>query len=135
MKKLLSTKYSAGTFNVAMLFLRFGLGVLMINHGYDKLIHFSAMKADFMNFLGLGNSISLTMVVFAEFFCSLFLIIGLFTRLSVIPLIITMAVALFMVFKGDVFCKGELPALYLAAYIVLLLLGPGKISVDGMTGK
>ncbi len=135
MKKLLSTKYSAGTFNVAMLFLRFGLGVLMINHGYDKLIHFSAMKADFMNFLGLGNSISLTMVVFAEFFCSLFLIIGLFTRLSVIPLIITMAVALFMVFKGDVFGKGELPALYLAAYIVLLLLGPGKISVDGMTGK
>ena len=135
MKKLLSTKYSAGTFNIAMLLLRFGVGVLMINHGYDKLIHFSAMKADFMNFLGLGNSISLTMVVFAEFFCSLFLIIGLFTRLSVIPLIITMAVALFMVFKGDVFGKGELPALYLAAYIVLLLLGPGKISVDGMTGK
>ncbi len=135
MKKLLSTKYSAGTFNVAMLLLRFGVGVLMINHGYDKLIHFSAMKADFMNFLGLGNSISLTLVVFAEFFCSLFIIIGLFTRLSVVPLIITMAVALFMVFKGDVFGKGELPALYLAAYVVLLLLGPGKISVDGMTGK
>ena len=135
MKKLLSTKYSAGTFNVAMLLLRFGVGVLMINHGYDKLIHFSAMKADFMNFLGLGNSISLTLVVFAEFFCSLFIIIGLFTRLSVVPLIITMAVALFMVFKGDVFGKGELPALYLAAYVVVLLLGPGKISVDGMTGK
>lgn len=135
MKKLLSTKYSAGTFNVAMLLLRFGVGVLMINHGYDKLIHFSAMKADFMNFLGLGNSISLTLVVFAEFFCSLFIIIGLFTRLSAVPLIITMAVALFMVFKGDVFGKGELPALYLAVYVVLLLLGPGKISVDGMTGK
>lgn len=135
MKKLLSTKYSAGTFNVAMLLLRFGVGVLMINHGYDKLIHFSAMKADFMNFLGLGNSISLTLVVFAEFFCSLFIIIGLFTRLSTVPLIITMAVALFMVFKGDVFGKGELPALYLAVYVVLLLLGPGKISVDGMTGK
>ena len=135
MKKLLSTKYSAGTFNVAMLLLRFGVGVLMINHGYDKLIHFSAMKADFMNFLGLGNSISLTLVVFAEFFCSLFIIIGLFTRLSAVPLIITMAVALFMVFKGEVFGKGELPALYLAVYVVLLLLGPGKISVDGMTGK
>ena len=135
MKKLLSTKYSAGTFNVAMLLLRFGVGVLMINHGYDKLIHFSAMKGDFMNFLGLGNSISLTLVVFAEFFCSLFIIIGLFTRLSAVPLIITMAVALFMVFKGDVFGKGELPALYLAVYVVLLLLGPGKISVDGMTGK
>ena len=120
---------------MAMLVLRFGVGVLMINHGYDKLIHFSAMKADFMNFLGLGNSISLTLVVFAEFFCSLFIIIGLFTRLSAVPLIITMAVALFMVFKGEVFGKGELPALYLAVYVVLLLLGPGKISVDGMTGK
>ncbi len=136
MKKLLSTKYSAGAFNSALLLLRFGVGILMITHGYNKLVHFGDMQHKFMNFLGLGQTVSLALVVFAEFFCSLFLIIGLFTRLSVIPLIITMGVVFFKVQKGSILGDGEdLVPLYLCSYLVILLLGPGKISVDGMTGK
>jgi len=135
MKKLLSTRYSAGGFNFAMLLLRFGLGVLMMNHGYSKLTNFAEMQSKFMNFLGLGTTVSLSMVIFAEFFCSLFLIIGLFTRLSTIPLIITMGVALIKAHKMEIFGDGEHAALYLVAYFVLLILGPGKISVDGMAGK
>jgi putative oxidoreductase len=135
MKKLLSTKYSAGAFNTAMLLLRLAVGLLMIAHGYDKLVHFSQYQAKFMNFLGLGTTVSLALVVFAEFFCSIFLILGLFTRLSAIPLIITMAVALVKAHKADFLGEGEMATLYLACYAVLLILGPGKISVDGMTGK
>jgi putative oxidoreductase len=75
------------------------------------------------------------MVIFAEFFCALFIIIGLFTRLATIPLIITMSVALFKAHNVDIFGKGELAGLYLTCFLVLLLLGPGKVSVDGMTGK
>jgi putative oxidoreductase len=95
MKKLLSTKYSAGAFNTAMLLLRLVVGFLMINHGYDKLVHFGDYQTKFMNFLGMGQTVSLALVVFAEFFCSIFLILGLFTRLSAIPLIVVMCVALF----------------------------------------
>jgi len=135
MKKLLSTKYSAGAFNTAMLFLRLGAGVLMMSHGYDKLVHFGSRHNSFMNFFGIGSTFSLTLVIFAEFFCSLFLILGLFTRLATIPLIIAMSVALFKAHNADVFGKGEVATLYLACYVVLLLLGPGKVSVDGMTGK
>ena len=135
MKKLLSTKYSAGAFTTAVLLLRLCLGLLMMNHGYDKLIHFGTKHNSFMNFLGIGSTASLALVIFAEFFCSLFLILGLFTRLATIPLIIVMGVALFMAHNGEVFDKGEVAALYLMGYLVLLLLGPGKISVDGMVGK
>lgn len=135
MKKLLSTKYSAGAFSAAMLILRLGTGLLMMNHGYDKLIHFGTMHNKFMNFMGIGTSLSLALVVFAEFFCSIFLVLGLFTRLATIPLIIAMSVALFKAHNAEVFGKGELPALYLAAYVVLLLIGPGRVSVDGMVGK
>lgn len=135
MKKLLSTKYSAGAVSAAMLVLRLGAGLLMISHGYDKLIHFSSMQHKFMNFMGIGTMPSLALVIFAEFFCSLFLVLGLFTRLASIPLIIVMSVALFKAQNAQVFGKGELPALYLAAYIVILLIGPGRVSVDGMTGK
>lgn len=136
MKKLMSTRYSAGAFNFAMLLLRFSVGILMMHHGYDKLVHFGEKQSKFMNFLGLGQTVSLCLVIFAEFFCSLFLILGLFTRLSVIPLIVTMAVVLFQVHKGDIFGDdGQAAALFLSAYLSILIVGPGKISVDGMAGK
>ena len=138
MSKLLSTKYSAGAFNAAMLFLRLAVGILMMKIGYEKLTHFDKVlngPPPFINFLGIGSTMSLALVVFAEFFCSLFLILGLFTRFASIPLIITMSVALFKVFNGDVFGNGMTPALFLTAYLVLLFVGPGKVSVDGMIGK
>lgn len=135
MKKLLSTKYSAGAFNTAILFLRLGVGILMMMHGYDKLIHFSAMKDQFMNFLGMGSTVSLAMVVFAEFFCSLFLIIGLFTRLAAIPLVISCCVALFKAHNAEVFDSGEKITLFLVGFLVLLFVGAGKVSVDSMIGK
>jgi putative oxidoreductase len=135
MKKLLSTSYSTGAFNTAMLILRLSLGILMMMHGYDKLIHFGDMQHKFMNFMGIGQSASLALVVFAEFFCSLFLILGLFTRFAAIPLIIATCVMVFKAHNGDIFGDGQTAALYLTGYIVLLFVGPGKVSVDSMIGK
>ena len=138
MRKLLSTKYSAGAFNVAMLLLRLGVGILMMMHGYEKLINFEKMlntPPGFMNFLGIGSNTSLALLVFAEFFCSIFLILGLFTRLATIPLIIATCVMVFVAHKGLVFTEGQTPALFLLSYIVLLFVGPGKVSVDGMISK
>ncbi|MGB8191981.1 MAG: DoxX family protein [Chitinophagaceae bacterium] len=135
MKKLTSTNYSAGAFNVAMLLMRIGFAGLMLPHGYDKLVKFATMKKDFIDFLGLGPTVSLAMLVFAEFFCSALLILGLFSRLACIPLIIAMAVALFKAHHGLIFSEGEHATLFLVAFSVILLLGPGKVSVDGMMGK
>jgi putative oxidoreductase len=107
----------------------------MMNHGYGKLIKFSELKDTFMNFMGLGSTTTLVLVIFAEFFCSILIILGLFTRLATIPLIITMSVALIKVTHGDFFNKGETASLYLLAYITILFIGPGRASVDGMIGK
>lgn len=52
MRKLISTRYSEAAFNGAMLLLRLTIGVLMMHHGYGKLIHYSEYQKDFMNFLG-----------------------------------------------------------------------------------
>jgi putative oxidoreductase len=141
MKKLMSTNYSAGAFNFAMLLFRFIIGFTMVQAGYNKLIHFNDMLTGpqaFQSMIGIGAKTELAMLVFAEFFCSIFLILGLFTRLATIPLIIAMCVAFFMAHHAEVFTKeGGLQAalIYLCGYIFLLLVGPGKISVDGMTGK
>src|SRR5664279_662359 len=135
MKRILSTKYSAGAFNFAMLVLRLGLGILMLSHGYSKLIHFSGMKGSFINFMGLGSTVSLSLDIFAEFFCSIFLLLGMFTRLTVIPILVAMSVALFKVHHSEIFGAGERAAIYLACTITIFFCGPGKISVDGMIGK
>lgn len=135
MKKLFSVGYSGWAFNLAMLVLRVGSGILMINHGYDKLVHFKEYSANFMNFLGLGGSVSLALVVFAEFFCSIFLILGLFTRLAAIPLIINVAVAVVKGHDMKVFSEGEHAALFFLVFVAILLVGPGRASIDGLINK
>jgi putative oxidoreductase len=74
-------------------------------------------------------------VVFSEFFCSIFLLAGLFTRLVVIPMIVGISVAIFKAHNGEIFGDGEHAALFLTGFLVLLIVGPGKLSVDGMMGK
>jgi putative oxidoreductase len=104
----------------------------MAHHGYGKLTNFSSIEPKFMEFLGLSKGVSLGLVVFAEFFCSLFLILGLFTRFALVPLAITMLVAAFKAHGGDIFGDGEMAFLYLAIYVSLLLKGAGKYSADAL---
>ena len=135
MKRLFSTKYSAGAFNIGMLILRGGMAALMIPHGFDKLQNFSKYSKDFMNFLGAGQTVSFALLVFAEFFCACLVLLGLFTRLACIPLVIAMTVALVKAHKSQVFGEGEHATLFIIGFLTVLILGPGKISVDGAIGK
>lgn len=131
-KPILSTKVSDTQLSVALLVLRVTVGVLMAHHGYQKLMNFATIEPKFMEFLGLSKSISLSLVVFSEFFCSAFLILGLFTRFALVPLAITMLVAAFKAHNGEIFGDGEMAFLYLAIYVSLLLKGAGKYSADAL---
>lgn len=135
MKKFLSIKYSASAFNLAMFLLRLGVGALLLYHGYDKLVHFANYQKHFVSFLGMPASVSLSLSIFAEFFCSIFVALGLFTRLAVIPIVIQMLVALGKAHHFDIFNTGEKATLFLVGAIVILLCGPGRISVDGVINK
>ena len=136
MKKLFSTRYSESSISFALLLLRVALGALMIPHGYQKLVSFAAKSGSFADPFGLGGPISMSAVIFAEFFCAVLIVLGLMTRLAAIPLIIVMSVVVFQSHKGDIFLgKGELPALFLAGFLVLLFTGPGKWSLDKFIGK
>jgi putative oxidoreductase len=136
MRKLFSTSTSDNAFSFAMLILRLGVGSsMMINHGLDKLMHFAQKAPRFADPFHIGSTTSLSLVVFAEFFCAAFIILGLFTRLACIPLIISMSVALFFAHKGDFFGVGESAGLYLSCFVTLLFTGPGKVSLDRFIGK
>jgi putative oxidoreductase len=52
-----------------------------------------------------------------------------------LPLVINMLVIIFKVHAHDFFGTAEKGSLYLAGFFVLLLCGPGKVSVDGIASK
>jgi len=118
-----------------MLILRIATGLLLASHGYAKLIKFNSLRYKFMNFVHLGSTASLSLIIFAELICGILLILGLFTRLACIPIIIGMGVVVFVASHGQIFDAGERGMVYLAATLTILLCGPGRISVDGMMGK
>lgn len=136
MKKFFLTVQKGTTSsNFAALILRIGFGALMIPyHGYVKLVEFSERKDEFVDLLGLGGTVSLSLAVFAEFFCSLLLILGLFTRLATIPLLITMLVA-FSIHNWELFGQYELATAFFIGYLSILALGPGKFSLDYLIFK
>lgn len=129
-KALLRPGSGSAAINASTLILRLSLGLLMANHGFRKLTGYAEMAPDFLDFMGLGGEVSLALAVFAEFFCSMLLVLGMFTRFALIPLIATMLVAVFIAHAGQDFGEKEHALLFLFPYLSLLILGPGKYSVD-----
>jgi len=87
-----------------------------------------------MDFLGLGSTVSLSLAIFAEFFCSILLVFGLFTRLATIPLLTTMLIAM-GVHNWAFFGEYELATAYFIAYAAILWIGPGNYSIDYLLFK
>jgi len=136
MRRLFSTSVSDGAFSFAMLVLRLGAGSLvLILHGLDKLMHFAAKAPHFADPFHIGSTTSLAMVLFAEVFCSTFVMLGLFTRLACIPLIIDLATALVYAHGGHYFGPGELAGIFLVSFFTILINGPGSISLDRFIAK
>lgn len=134
--KFFSTQYSAGAFNIGALVLRLAFGLLLlIIHGLDKITHFSKYEYTFYNFLHIGHRWSLVLCIFAEVFCSALVVLGLFTRFAALVLVINFSVVLFLVIKGQPLETQQTAITYLTAFFALLLMGPGKYSVDGVMGK
>ncbi|HEU4575843.1 MAG TPA: DoxX family protein [Chitinophagaceae bacterium] len=135
MKKLFSIQYSDNGISFAALVLRLAMGSMMLPHGFSKLLNFAVMSQKFSDPFHLGHTVSLCLVIFAELFCPVFIILGLLTRLACIPLLISLTVALWYAHHWQIFGAGERAALYLAGIIAILFIGAGKISLDRLIGK
>lgn len=115
--------------NLALLALRLAVGILMLTHGIPKLEKLMTGDFNFPDPIGLGSELSLILATFAEFFCSILIIIGFRSRLAAIPLIITMIVALLVVHGADKITENWNILLYILAYGILMHLGGGKYSI------
>jgi putative oxidoreductase len=133
MKKMFAPGNDSALTSFGLLVLRLWIGLtMMLNHGLDKMAHFDKYSQHFISFMGLNPSASLCLSIFAEFFASALLVIGLITRFGALVLVINMSVAFIMVHKMALSgpMPGELAFIYLAIYVTLLIAGPGQFSLD-----
>ena len=140
MKKLFFSGNPINT-DLGLLIIRLIIGALMALYGYEKYSHFNEMAAsDFwmknVSFFGMSSKIALGLTVFAELVCSLFLILGLFSRFSLFVLMFCMGYIFLVVFPMSIINQGQNgmefnPAfVYFTIYLGLLFTGVGKYSLD-----
>ena len=116
---------------MALLLTRVAIAILMLVHGIPKMgMLFSGDTVLFPSVFGFSPALSLGLTVFAEVICSVFILAGFGTRLAVVPLIVTMLIAVLVIHGNDPFSNKELALHYFVTYFVLLIAGSGKYSLD-----
>lgn len=135
MKAIFKITPASPRIDTAILVARVGIATLMLIHGLPKLGMFSQSPVQFMDFMGIGAELTLALAIGAEVGCSILILIGLGTRVASVPLILTMLVAIFIAHGADPFAIKEKAILFLLIYVVLLITGSGRYSVDSLISK
>ncbi|GAA5522391.1 DoxX family protein [Aliifodinibius salicampi] len=131
-KKALSIHINSLTnSSLPILVLRLVAGfAIFFNHGLGKLGNVFSGNFQFGDPIGLGPTLSLILVAFAEGICGILVMLGLGTRLASAVLVINFIVIVFVAHAGDPFGDIEDAVLFLTIFITLTLLGGGKYSLD-----
>lgn len=117
--------------HIGLALLRIVPSAMLLTHGIPKLQQFfSGDVIEFPDPIGLGASPSMFLAIIGEFLCPIFIILGFKTRWFAVPSAITMAVAALIHHSADPFGVKEKAFLYMICFIVIILLGPGKYSLD-----
>src|SRR5690606_16254274 len=130
MKSLFKVSPAPKHIDVALLIGRIGISLMMFTHGFPKISRLSQDPVKFMDFMGLGPAVSLSLAILAEIGCSILVILGLGTRFAAIPLIFVMLTAVLIAHASDPFATQEKGFLYILMYLVLLITGSGRFSLD-----
>lgn len=105
-------------------------GYMAMEHGLKKFYKWDTIQHDFANPLGIPDYWSAALTIWAEFYCCILLVLGLFTRFSALTNAICMLVAAVVVHAGDPMDERESAFLYFAGFILLLYTGGGRWSMD-----
>ncbi len=120
--------------DVVFMGLRSAIGVIFIVHGIGK---FNPGFADFLSNIGLPPEMQIP-IALAELVPGILLVVGILSRLSASLLVIIMLGAILHV-KGAQSLTGdggvELDLILLASSLVIMIVGPGRISLSQIIKK
>lgn len=121
--------------DVSLLILRLFMGATFLAYGIKKITNFDNYVVLFSDKLDLPFPLlNLYIVIAVEVLGGLFILVGFLTRVTTIPLIITMITALFLVNIDNGFAASkfgmEIPLAYISILLVLFAFGSGKYGID-----
>ena len=138
-KKIYVTTTGYSYTNLGRLFLRLFVGIMLMQFGIRQLQDVSMLEHSFPSVLGLGAEATLWTMICIEIGCSVFIMAGFLTRIMIVPPFVAMVMAAYHMIH-DVATAASyqlswehpayLPIMFLGIFFFLLLVGPGKISVD-----
>jgi putative oxidoreductase len=108
-----------------------GFALLRV-HGWEKIANYREELRSIPDPFGLGGGVTLSIAIFSDVFCAVLVMAGLFTRLASLSILSTTMVGLFFVHFNDAWHDKDVPMVYSIMFGLILLLGPGKYSLDGI---
>jgi len=135
MQLMLSNLSTHGLHDASQMGMRAAVGVIFIVHGFGKFGN--PGFGDWISSLGIPAEMQIP-IALAEFIPGILLIIGVLTRISASLISIVMLGAIFLV-KGASSLTGdygyELDLILLAACLVVIVAGPGRVSLSYVLKK
>lgn len=125
--------------NLGRLFLRLFVGIMLLQFGVRQTAHFYECKSMFPSVMGMAPETSMVVMICIEVICAMFIMFGFLTRLMLLPPFVAMVFAEYYLLHDyvrdatymlDWQQQGYLPVMFLGIFFFLMLVGPGKISVD-----
>lgn len=121
--------------DIGRAFLRISAATMMLTHGIPKFMKLiGSEEIEFGNPIGIGTIATFVLAVIAEFVCPILIFLGYKTKWALVFPILTMMVVVFLVHGADPFVVKEKPLMFLVMFISILILGPGKYSLDSKLG-
>lgn len=99
-------------------------------HGMKKFRLENGQKEQVPNPLHLPENLNGLVATFADTIVPFLIVLGLITRLAILPTISVTAIGYFVVHRKDSPEVRDVPYMYTLSLLLLLVLGPGRYSID-----
>lgn len=131
LKQILSSDVGSSFNDVAILIFRILLGIELFRvHGLKKFRVENGKKEVVPNPLGLPDKMNALVASLADTVVPFLIILGLGTRIAVLPTIGVTAIGYFVVHRKDSLEVRDVPYMYTLSLLLILALGAGKYSLD-----
>ncbi|MBP2614954.1 DoxX family protein [Chryseobacterium jejuense] len=131
LKQILSSDLGSPMNNTAFLIFRVLLAIQLFRvHGLKKFRLENGQREVIPNPLGMPDKLNALAASFADLVVPFLIILGLGTRLAVLPTIGVTAIGYFVVHRKDSLEVRDVPFMYTLSLLLILALGAGRYSLD-----
>ncbi len=136
LRQLSHTKTPKNRIDLVLLGYRVAISIaFLFIHGLKKITNFQEEIQHIPDPFGMGGYNATIIAIFSNIVCSIFVAMGLFTRLFALGAFMIPFIGLTIVHLNDPWAVRDVPLMYSIAFLVIILLGPGKHSLDNVINK